>query len=167
MNGPVDHADELRDLLDEEGGRKIAKNIAFEQSSLGYILRQIGYTARQVKGLQRDLGEGFGFDWFNTEGLIYAHVESVRIFDFNFEDILFKAENHPISRHMKTVFSSGEISPDDAFCLVFKAYGLGRMVATTLDVDDYTHIHVKLSDYSYSITPFTGFFKSKFGNITD
>jgi len=166
MTDVTDYADNLKDLLDEEGAQKIAKNISFEQSTLAYVLRQLGYPAKKVKGLQRDFGAGFTFDWFNHEGFIYPTVESVRIFDFNFKDILFESEKHPISRHVKSIFSQ-EVLAADEFCLVFKAYDLGRMVATNIDVSLYTHIHVPLSDYSYSITPFKGFFKSKFGSITD
>jgi hypothetical protein len=129
----------------------------FETSSLAAVLKQLGWTPGQVAGQQRDLETGFGWDWFNDLGLVGARVGSTREFRFNFEELVTKPNQHPIT-HAFREFRDTQDDPKAPCCLIFHVYQHGRWVATNLTTSQDPSIHVVTPDVTFNVLTFQQFF---------
>ncbi len=138
------------------------KMLDFERSTLALILRQLGASSPLVRKLQKDLGPGFNCEWFNSHAWI-TRVEVIRCFSYNFEQIFTRPSKSPIVQSWIDLFQDGD---SGELCMVFKAHGLGRMVATNLNQSERTHVHVALRDHRINITPFSSFFNEAFGELS-
>mgnify|MGYP001576757903 CR=1 FL=1 len=129
----------------------------FERSTLKLVLGQIGWTKARIEREAEDLGPGFSWDWFNDLNLTgRARIGSTRVFQFNFDDILFKPSHHPITE----AFREFKGDSADPCCLVFKVSDRGRWVATNLKTDDDTSIRVVVdgAKLRFNLLPFPSFF---------
>lgn len=149
----------LKDQIsDAFGGNTDEEKLeAFEQSTIAMVCRQLGAKPGWVKHTQRDLGPEFGSDWFNELNAIDPAVYTTRVLRFNFEQLYTKPTKHPITEAYK------EVEDSDPFYLCFKVYGLGRMIATALDVGNRTHLCIRAGATSFNVTPFAGYFSDVYG----
>jgi hypothetical protein len=131
----------------------------FEESSVGAVLKQLGWSAGQVAHQKHELQEGFGWDWFNDEGLVTARVGSTREFRFNFFDLLRKPVSHPITE----AFLNFRGTSTEPCCLIFYVYGQGRWVATNLTTLEDCSLHVSTSQAIFNVLPFEKFFSNRWG----
>lgn len=133
----------------------------FERSTLKLVLGQLGKTAGEIRGLEADLGTGFGWDWFNQEGLVRGRIGSAREFRFNFFELLTKPTGHPIVE----AFADFKGASLDPCCLVFHVYDHGRWVATNLTTTDETSIHIVAvrGTLKFNVLPFAKFFATRWG----
>ena len=135
---------------------------SFEESTLSLVLLQLGWTRPQVRVFQRDLDVGYGWDWFNNEcSDLHLTVGSVRIPEFNFEHLWERPARHPITEAWREFYRDKLDADAGQGALIFRCFGLGRLVATNLTVDPgaKTFINVALtSGEPYRVLPFTDFF---------
>ncbi len=129
----------------------------FETSTIAAVLRQMGWTQPEIRGLQSDLGPGFSWGWFNELGVVGARCGSTREFRFRFEELVTKPSSHEIVAAFRE-FIAGYDYPA---CLIFHVYDHGRWVATNLQTSEDTSIHVVAGGLKFNILPFAEFFMNR------
>lgn len=139
------------------------RQFAFEQSTLTLVLKQLGAPDGYVKGVRREKEEGYTFDWFNNEFGLDAYVTARRCFRFSLENIFRRPSKSPVLQMYKDVIADSEDWTGQHLVLVFKAYELGRLVLTTMPLDDRTYVHVDTGGIYFNVTTFAGFFSEHFG----
>lgn len=136
---------------------------AFEASTLALVLRQIGMPVPRAKGIQRELGEGFTFNWFNGRQYLEFDVESTRIFRFNFMDLFFTPGKSPLVEH----FLKERGRYDGPFALIFRVYSAGRVVATSFAPPAGSVLHIRIRGVDIYFSPFAGFFTNYPGDFQE
>ena len=139
------------------------KNENFEISTLAEVLKQLGWTAGKINALKSELDASFGWSWFNSENLIgNFRVGSLRIFNYNFQELFKKPANHPITLAFKEFKGDSE----DPCCLVFKVFDDGKWLATNLELSEYSHHHIVTDGgkFKFNVIPFPKFFQLRWGD---
>ena len=141
------------------------KRDSFAVSTLSLVLGQLGASAADIRGFKNELGAEFGFDWFNSRGFISPHLASDRCFSFNLQlgAVFGIRRTHPVVLMYERALA--EIATDTKFCLIFKCFELGRLIATDCDVNESTHVRIKMPDFSFNIVPFKGFFSARYSTV--
>ena len=152
--------DDLMALFTASSDEEKIENFAL--STLKLVLGQLGASAKQVRWLANEHGEGFDFDWFNGAGYISPTVLATRCFNFNLAQLFTAPHRSPLTEHWREVFNP---RAEGDLCVVFKAHDLGRMMLTTLKCEDRPHIGVRTSDTAFNVVLFKDFFKSRYGNV--
>ena len=138
--------------------RQSEREASFEESTLKLVMAQMGCPRPRLKQLAQDMGDGFGWNWFNSNGWLDFTVGSTRIPEFNFEQLWTKPAGHPVT----LAFHEFHDSAPGAAALVFRCFGLGRLVATNVEPGEpKTRIQVPgRPSYGsgYSVLPFADFF---------
>jgi len=143
------------------GSNEDDKQDQFEASSLKLVLRQLGCPNQRVEQLKRELGPDFGADWFNNQGWIGPDLKFHRIFKFKLDEFLTKPKKHPVILAYEQFFK--EHNGNDLI-MVFKAFELGRMVITCLDLPAVTHISTCTDLLRINIALMDDFFERMYGN---
>ena len=139
------------------------KNDNFEASTLTEVLKQLGWTKATIDASKHELDAAFGWEWFNGLGLMKGtRVGSIRVFDYNFLDMLTKPANHPVTKAFQE-FVGDSAAP---CCYVFKVFDHGRWVATNLSAPEDCHLHVvtKKPVLKFNVLPFSQFFQLRWGD---
>lgn len=134
-----------------------AKQANFEVSTVGLVLQQLGFHAKEIRKLKDELAEGFGWSWLNDQGLVGATCGSTRAFNFEFFELLTRPAKHPITLAVREFIKD----QDEPHCLVFNVYDYGRWVATNLATGDDSSLHVVTNGFKFNVLPFTGFFANR------
>jgi hypothetical protein len=116
-----DNLDELLQTFGRESDEEKQQN--FEQSTAKLIAKQLGCAMSEFP-------DSNWCDWLEDLDLIPGRIFCQRVFTFHFEELLIKPNNHPIVKAFKDLGVT-----DDDVTWVFKVYGYGRMVCTTIEPD--------------------------------
>jgi len=114
-----DNLDELLQTFGKESDEDKQQN--FEASTAKLIAKQLGCD-------MSDFPESCWCSWLEDMDLFPGRLFCQRVFTFKFEELLFKPSSHPIVR----AYREFDVTDDDV-TWVFKVYGYGRMVCTTIE----------------------------------
>jgi hypothetical protein len=141
------------------GAKSDEEKIAdFQRSTLDKFLRGLGWTKEAVIQARRDYGEaGWGFDWFNQQGILPFSVTATRVFNFDLAmafDAPTKSALLAAYREQRDLFPA-----EDEFAMIFKVHGMPStlFVATSKDLSAVTHIHVSVFNQIVSIATMKDF----------
>jgi hypothetical protein len=128
----------------------------FEASTIKLVLAQIGFSSKQIKVIERE--QNLTADWFNEQNYIDMHVLPQRVFRFNLDLLLYEPKRtHELVVTIQELWPALTSTGQD-WAWVFKVYGVGRMVATNIDLAQ-THLHCTvLPSHMFNLAPFSGFF---------
>jgi hypothetical protein len=141
------------------GAKSDEEKIAdFQRSTLDKFLRALGWTKEAVIHARRDYGEaGWGFEWFNQQGILPFSVTATRVFNFD----LAMAFDAPTKSALLAAYREqrGLFPAEDEFAMIFKVHGMPStlFVATSKDLSAVTHIHVSVSNQIISIATMKDF----------
>jgi len=145
-------SENLDDLLQTFGRESDDdKQENFEASTVKLIAKQLGLD-------RNELPDSCWVDWLEDLDVIPGRIFCQRVFTFKFEDLLFKPTGHVIVNE----YASLGVSDEDV-TWVFKVYGYGRMVCTTIQPavgSAYASVPNPLDESKpLFIQPFAGYFR--------
>jgi hypothetical protein len=113
----------------------------FQRSTLDKFLVNLGWAPAAVRSARDDVGDsGWGFEWFNAQGILPFVVTATRVFEFNLAEAFF----HPKKSALLVAYAElKELqAPDSDFAMIFKVYEWGLLVATSREIPGAPHIHI-------------------------
>jgi len=133
------------------------RQIAFAQSTLVLVLKQLGLTRDEIEGFRRSMDPAlWDFEWFNSYGFVPFHIEAARVFSFDLAEAFFRPGKSRLIKAYRGLRAG--VPSDIEFAMIFKVAGWGRMIAYTPGLaPDVTHIHVASADEGVDIAVFTDF----------
>jgi hypothetical protein len=138
---------------------------AFDASTAALILRQMGASPARVRTLQGEYGEAFGTEWLTDAYGLAVDLWVTRCFNYSFETLFTKPTKCPVlAKYDEHV---AERTDDLDRYMVFKAYGMGRMVATSKVPARRPYICSRQGDSPVFIASFDHFFTDLFGEDLD
>ncbi len=100
---------------------------SFERSTLKILLRRMGMPKKRVDHYERDVAEGFGFDWFNGQGWGGdGRLFSTRCFNFDFELLFTNPKKSALIVHLQEFWLAQQLQQEDL--LIFRVNGIGRVI---------------------------------------
>lgn len=97
----------------------------FSISTAAELLKQMGYTAGQVKAFQSHVGPAFDLQWAVDLLGINQQVRATRISSYNFEQIFHMKSKHALVKEYQRLIT------EPAGHLIVRAYSLGRIVISS------------------------------------
>ncbi len=108
---------------------------SFERSTLKIVLRRMGMPKKRVDQHERELAEGFGFDWLNNNDWAVGRIMTTRCFSFSLEELFTAPLKSPLIKHLQKFWIEQELADSD--CVIFRAHGIGRLTCSTSYDDDH------------------------------
>jgi len=135
------------------------KQHRWEVRNLKSALLALGIESSQIKHMEYDLKEEFGWAWFNNQGYLPVRVSSNRILRFNFEALFFAKKNDPV---LLAWLNAKDADPDIACGLIFRCYGFGgKNEPETFIITDYRLVDFEVrsiaTDPSYMCVCWIGY----------
>lgn len=129
---------------------------SFERSSVKLTLKHLGASNMQIRMLEAQHGEYFGWQWFNDLGVVPAEVTSLRVFSYNFWQMYFKEGTGELVAALRSL---GLFDGADR-AVIFQVQGCGRQVATNLQLDTSTDtfLNVNTRHGTFRVQPLETFF---------
>lgn len=153
-------AEDLSDLFGPASDDE--KIEAFEQSTAILILTQVGLTASRAKQLQEEYGPAFTLPWIAESLNWNTELWATRSFSFKLSDILLAPHKSPIVKLYKEHIAETDAEAS-CYTMVFKAYEVGRLVATSVQPTDRPYVCAFAGDPGMYITVFKNFFNDTYG----
>lgn len=135
---------------------------AFDESTTTLILQQLGIVSQRVKQLRWDNGDAFCLSWLTEEMGLGIDLWASRFFDYDLGQLLTAPEKSPVVKAYREHVEA-YVTNDDRF-MVFKAYGVGRLVAMSRQPVGRPYVCILSGDMLVYITTFKNLFSDIFGN---
>lgn len=149
-------ADEFRANRDQE------KVESFDVSTTSLLLQQLGLSAQRVKQLRYDNGEAYCLSWATEELNLHADIWAARFFEYDLGQLLLAPQKSPVIQAYQE--RCAEIDTDAPRYMIFKAYDVGRLVATSALPQNRPYLCAVPGDSPVYITAFKNLFSETFGS---
>lgn len=154
---------DVDDLVSGFGGDSDSEKVeAFDESTTTLILQQMGIPTQRIKQLRWDNGEAYGLSWLTEEMSLEIDLWAARCFEFNLGHLLTAPAKSPILKAYQEHVDGYETNHDRF--MVFKAYGVGRLVAMSRKPQGRAYVCALSGDVPVYVTTFKNLFSDLFGS---
>jgi hypothetical protein len=138
---------------------------AFDESTTKLLLQQLGVVPQRVKQLRYDHGDAFCLSWAVEELGLEMDIWAARFFNYDLGQLLLEPFKSPVVKayqeHCK------ETSCELPRYMIFKAYDVGRLVATSERPENRPYICAVPGEDPVYITAFKNLFSDILGSEHD
>lgn len=140
------------------------KQDSFEVSTTALILQQLGVRPVCVRTLKETHGPSFGVEYLN-EVFTRCVTKTQRFMHYNLGELLEPKLKHPVVAGYKEKYDEFIATGDDdeRLMVVFKASGIGRLVASNQPFTERTYLAINVAPVQFYITTFTKLYTELYG----
>lgn len=144
------------------GDSNLEKIEAFDESTTTLFLQQLGISAQRAKQLRFDNGEAYCLSWAAEELGLEIDIWVTRCFSYDLGQLLLEPEKSPVLKAYQEHVD--EYATDDTRYMIFKAYGVGRLVVMSKQPVGRAYLCAMSGDALVYVTTFKNLFSDLFGS---